>query len=57
MSLRQDNIRRRSFSYRFKHWFFSNHRKEVETITGVIGELLLTIAFFGSIFILPHFFH
>ena len=57
MSIRRDNIRRRSFSYKMKRWFFSNHRKEIETIIRVIGEFLLTIAFFGLIFILPHIFH
>ena len=57
MSIRQDHIRRRSFSYKMKRWFFSNHKKEIETISRVIGELLLTIAFFGLIFILPHIFH
>ena len=56
MSIRRDNIRRRSFSYKMKRWFFSNHRKEIETIIRVIGEFLLTIAFFGLIFILPHIF-
>ena len=57
MSIRRDNIRRRSFSYKMKRWFFSNHRKEIETIIRVFGEFLLTIAFFGLIFILPHIFH
>lgn len=57
MSIRRDNIRRRSFSYKMKRWFWSNHKKEIETIMRVTGEFLLTIVFFGSIFILPHIFH
>ena len=57
MSIRRDNIRRRSFSYRMKRWFWSNHKKETEIMACVIGEFLLAVAFFGSIFILPHIFH
>jgi len=57
MSIRQDNIRRRSFSYKMKRWFFSNHRKEIEITACVIGEFFLAIAFFGMVFILPHIFH
>ena len=57
MSIHQDNIRRRSFSYKMKRWFFSNHKKETEIMARVIGEFLLAIVFFGSLFILPHIFH
>ena len=57
MSIRQDNIRRRSFSYKIKRWFWSNHKNEIEIVVRVIGELFLAVAFFGSIFIFPHFFH
>lgn len=57
MSIRRDNIRRRSFSYKMKRWFFSNHRKEIKITACIIGEFLLTVAFFGMIFIFPHLFH
>jgi hypothetical protein len=57
MSIRQDRIRRSSFSYKMKRWFFSNHKKEIKTVVYLIGEFLLSIAFFGTIFVLPHIFH
>ena len=57
MSIRQDNIRRRSFSYRLKRWFWSDHRKEIKTIVCLIGEFLLSIVFFGMLFVVPHIFH
>ena len=57
MSIRQDNIRRRSFSYKIKRWFWSNHKNEIKTIVFLIGEFLLSIVFFGMIFVLPHIFH
>lgn len=57
MSIRQDNIRRRSFSYKMKRWFWSDHTKEIKTVVCIIGEMLLTIAWFGLVFIIPHIFH
>ena len=57
MSIRRDNIRRRSFSYKMKRWFWSNHTKEVKTIGRVIGEFILSLVWFGLIFVVPHFFH
>ena len=57
MSIRQDNIRRRSFSYKVKRWFWSNHRNEIENLARIVGEFFLAIAFFSLIFILPHIFH
>ena len=57
MSIRQDNIRRRSVSYKVKRWFWSNHNKEIQMGIHLIGELILAIAFFGMIFLIPHIFH
>mgnify|MGYP003295148704 CR=1 FL=1 len=57
MSIRRDNIRRRSFSYKMKRWFWSNHTKEIETTIKFIGEFVMTIMFFGLLFFLPHIFH
>lgn len=57
MSIRQDLLRRRSFSYKMKRWFFSNHKKEIKIMVRVIGEFLFAIVFFGMIFIFPHIFH
>jgi hypothetical protein len=57
MSIRQDNIRRRSFSYKMKRWFWSNHKNEIQTVIYLICEFALAIAFFGMIFVLPHIFH
>jgi hypothetical protein len=57
MSIRQDRIRRSSFSYKMKRWFFSNHKKEIKTVIYLVCEFALAIAFFGMIFVLPHIFH
>ena len=57
MSFRQDNIRRRSFSYKMKRWFWSDHTEEIKMVLKLIGEFIITILWFGLIFILPHIFH
>lgn len=57
MSIRQDNIRRRSFSYKMKRWFWSNHKKEIQTVIYLVCEFALAIAFFGMVFVIPHIFH
>ena len=57
MSIHRDNIRRRSFSYKMKRWFWSNHKDEIQTAIYLIGEFILAIAFFGMIFVIPHIFH
>jgi hypothetical protein len=57
MSIRQDRIRRSSFSYKMKRWFFSSHKKEIQTVIYLVCEFALAIAFFGMIFVLPHIFH
>lgn len=57
MSIRQDNIRRRSFSYKMKRWFWSNHAEEIKMIFKLIGEFILTILWLGWIFFIPHLFH
>lgn len=61
MSMRRDYRRRRSFSYRFKKWFsvwfWEDHTKGIKMLFKFLGELILTILWFGMIFILPHIFH
>lgn len=57
MSIRQDYRHRRSFSYKMKRWFWSDHTEEIKTVFKLIGEFILTILWFGLIFILPHIFH
>lgn len=57
MSIRQDNIRRRSFSYKMKRWFWSNHKNEIQTVICLVCEFVLAIAFFGMVFVIPHIFH
>lgn len=57
MSIRQDNIRRRSFSYKMKRWFWSNHTEEIKTVFKLIGEFIFTVLWLGVVFILPHIFH
>lgn len=57
MSFRQDYRRRRSFSYKMKRWFWSDHTKEIKKVFKLIGEFIITILWFGLIFILPHIFH
>lgn len=57
MSMRRDYRRRRSFSYRFKRWFWSDHTEELKMIFKLIGEFILTILWLGMVFILPHIFH
>lgn len=42
---------------RFEKWFYSNHKKEIETSICVIMELLAMVALFGSLFFLPALFH
>lgn len=53
----RDRARRRSLSYRFKRWFFSNHKKEIKNVGIFIGELITTILFFSALLFLPHIFH
>ena len=57
MSLRQDYRRRRSFSSKMKRWFWSDHTEEIKMVFKLVGEFILTILWFGLIFILPHIFH
>ena len=57
MSIRQDYRRRRSFSYKMKRWFWSDHTEEIKMVFKLIGEFIITILWFGLIFILPHIFH
>ena len=57
MSIRQDYRRRRSFSYKMKRWFWSNHTEEIKMIFKLIGEFILTVLWFGWIFFIPHLFH
>lgn len=53
----RDSRRRRSAIYRFKRWFWSNHTKEVKQAFTLVGQLILTILWFGAVFFLPHIFH
>ena len=57
MSIRQDNIRRRSFSYKMKRWFWSDHKEEIKTVFKLIGELIITVVWLGWVFFIPHLFH
>lgn len=57
MSIRQDNIRRRSFSYKMKCWLRSNHTKEVKKVIFFLCGFTLSILWLGWIFFIPHFFH
>jgi hypothetical protein len=57
MSIRQDNIRRRSFSYRLKRWFWTDHTEGIKKFFRLAGEFILTALWLGMIFILPHLFH
>lgn len=57
MSLRQDYRRRRSFSYKMKRWFWSDHTKEIKMVFKLIGEFIITVLWFGLIFFIPHLFH
>ena len=57
MSIRRDNIRRRSFSYKMKRWFWSDHTKEIKMVFKLIGEFIITVLWFGLIFFVPHLFH
>jgi hypothetical protein len=52
-----DSRRRRSVSYRFKRWFFSNHTKEIQKIFLLIGQFILAIMWFGAFIFVPHLFH
>jgi hypothetical protein len=56
MSIRRDYRRRRSFSYKMKRWFWSDHTKEIKTIFNLAGEFIITILWFSWIFFLPHLF-
>ena len=57
MSIRRDYRHRRSFSYKMRRWFWSDHMEEIKTVFKLIGEFILSILWFGWIFFLPHFFH
>ena len=57
MNIRRDYRRRRSFSYKMKRWFWSDHTEEIKMVFKLIGEFIITILWFGLIFILPHIFH
>lgn len=57
MSRYQDYRRRRSFSYKFKRWFWSDHTEEIKTVFKLIGEFILAVIWLGWIFFIPHFFH
>jgi len=52
-----NNYNRTSFSYRFNRWFWSNHTEEIKFVFEIIGGFLMTLAMFGIIFFIPHFFH
>lgn len=56
MNIRRDYRRRRSFSYKMKRWFWSDHTKEIKTIFNLAGEFIITILWFSWIFFLPHLF-
>lgn len=48
---------RNSLSYKMKRWFWTDHTKEIKSIIRFIGEVILTLFWFGVIVFLPHFFH
>lgn len=49
--------RKFSWKYRLEKWFFSDHTKAIKQIIHFIGGLIMTLGFFGLLFIFPHFFH
>jgi hypothetical protein len=57
MSFRQDYRLRRSFSYKMKRWFWSDHTEEIKMVFKLIGEFILAALWLGMVFILPHIFH
>lgn len=53
----RDARRRRSFSYRFKRWFWSNHTKEIKMVFILVGQFIISLLWFGTFIFLPHIFH
>ena len=52
------NFRRARFAlYRFKRWFWSNHIEEIKQVFTLIGQLIIVILWFSTVFFLPHIFH